>query len=114
MANGHGGARAGAGKKKGSTSKETQRKIALLLSVEEAFRASGYDPLQCMIDIAQTQEVTQSDQIKFVMHKDLAIKYYANLGALKVDATVEHKPITVVERQFKAETNGHVRSPDAV
>lgn len=114
MANGHGGARAGAGKKKGSTTKETQRKIALLLTVEETFKASGYDPLQCMIDIAQTNVVTLSDDLKFGMHRVLAHKYYADLGALKVDATVEHKPITVVERQFKAESNGHVRSPDAV
>jgi len=106
------------GRQKGTRDKkvvaEEALKIALLATVEETFKANGYDPLQCMIDIVQTQVVTRSDEMKFGMHQVLAKKYYADIGALKVDATVEHKPITVVERKFKAETNGYARSPDAV
>ena len=106
------------GRQKGTRDKkvvaEEERKIALLLSVEETFKASGYDPLQCMVDLAQKEIITVNDQARFSMHQALAKKYYSDLGALRVDATIEHKPITVVERKFKAETNGHVRSSDAV
>lgn len=106
------------GRQKGTKDKkvvaEEARKIALLATVKDIFEEKGYGPLDLAVDIALQSKLGKDDYIFFQMHMALAKKYYSDLGALKVDATVEHKPITVVERQFKVETNGHARSPDAV
>ena len=117
MANGQGGRRAGAGRKKGSPDKVTLQKRALLESAGEQFKAADYDPLKEMRLLAQKKRLAKQDPLKFQMHRDLARKYYPDVMAMKLSGDQDN-PIRVAgdlspaERKDRlaeliAQTNGH-------
>lgn len=103
------------GRPKGQTNKATKAKALLLASVEEQFKASGYDPIAAMIAIAQKARPTAIDSVKFDYHMKLAKKYFPDVAAVKVSGDPE-APIAVTEVRrisyaeqvaSQAPTNGH-------
>jgi len=112
-----GGARAGAGRKKGGKEAETLRKLALLASVPEQFKNADYDPLKEMISLAKKQRPDSVDGLRFSFHLALAKKYYPDVSAMKISGD-EQNPLMIAralspeQRQARldelwAKTNGH-------
>lgn len=85
------------GRPKGQTNKATKVKALLLASVEEQFKAAGYDPIAAMIGIAQKARPTLMDSVKFDYHMKLAKKYFPDVAAVTVkgdpDAPIVVQPL---------------------
>ena len=100
------------GRTKGTPNKATLARQAALRSVEEEFKDRKYNPLVEMIKLAQKERLGKYDPIRFSFHRELAMKYYPHVAAIKVDAqvSVQERFDTPEKRQARiAELEAEIR-----
>lgn len=102
-----------AAKRLGTNHQTIYNYIERYSTVKNAWEAASERMLD-MSELKLFEHIMNGQPWAIAFHLKTKGKHRGYVEKTIVDATVEHKPITVVERQFKVETNGHVRSPDAL
>jgi hypothetical protein len=95
MANGHGGRRAGAGRKLGIANRKTAE-------IADAAAAQGITPLEVMIEAMRELHAKGDKIAACAIAKDAAPYIHPRLANIALDATVRRDPIDLTEAELLA------------